>query len=152
MRTTAGVRDGRRMDRNRFAVVPGTHLVDRFLWLIGVPTGSCIAAWVLIDLASPGTVVTAHRVAAALPLIGLAGVLGYRWLTRDYVNLAFYIPFAIGALVFAPAMVDLAASLAVEPDGAQIPIVAYGVGFLLPFIAFGCGAAAFIRVASGNRA
>jgi hypothetical protein len=150
MRTTAVVRDRRCMDRNRFAVVPGTQLGNRFWWLVTVPTGAALAPWGLPALGH-NHLVTQMVIAALLPSVGLVSVLGYRWLTGDVVRLVPYLPLAVAAAVFAPATIDLALAMAREPDGAFIAILPVSLGFLLPFIAFGCGLTSFVRVSAARR-
>lgn len=78
-------------------------------------------------------------------MAGLVAVLTYRWWSRD-VRFLPYLPFALAAVVYGISMVDLAVAVARHPDGAFIPIVQYGIGFLLPFIAFVCGLAGFTLV------
>jgi hypothetical protein len=139
------------MNRSQFEVTPGTRRANRFFWLVGLPTGSCFATWVMVGFGGHHPV-TALVVAAFLPLVGLAGVLGYRWLTRDVVRLAAYVPFALGALVFAPATIDLAIDVSRDPDGNFIPVLPFGVGLLLPIVAFACGLSAFTLGARRTRA
>ncbi|RNL78574.1 hypothetical protein [Nocardioides marmorisolisilvae] len=140
------------MDRNQYEIVPGTRLANRFLWLVVVPTGACLAVWAVVILGTSNAPIGSAILAALCPVAGLACVVGYRWLTRDVVKLVAYLPVALGALVFGPSIIELGYEVAREPDGAFIPVLPYGVGFLLPFVAFACGLAAFTRVERRTRA
>ncbi len=107
--------------------------------------GSCFAAWGAAMLGSPHeSPGTPLMISGALPLVGLIAVGRYRWVARDRVPLAPYVPYAIAAAVFVVSMIMLGQDVNREPDGAFIPIVQLGVGFLLPFVALVCGLTSFV--------
>ena len=140
------------MNRTRFEVVPGTQRANRFLWLVAVPTGTCFANWWVVGAGARHHPISSAVVAALLPLVGLTSILTYRWLTQDVVRLEVYIPLALAAVVFGPSMIELGVAMSREPDGNFIPVLQYGLGFLLPWIAFICGLCAFTLVDRRTRA
>lgn len=83
-------------------------------------------------------------ISGVLPLAGLVAIGRYRWHARDRVLLAPYVPYALASVVFVVSMIELGKAVAREPDGAFIPIVQLGVGFLLPFIALIGGLTSFV--------
>jgi hypothetical protein len=128
-------------------------LHHRFLWLTVIPTGACLASWGVVFIGSPHeSPVVAIVIAGLLPLAGLAAVPAYRWYTDDHVRVLPYVPLTLVAVAFAASMVELAAAVAREPDGAFIPVLQVGLGFVLPFLAFACGLAGFILTAPRSTA
>jgi hypothetical protein len=75
-------------------------------------------------------------VAGFVPLASLAVVAWYRR-RRGTVRLGPYAPFAVVAIAFAGSMVDLAIYIANDPDHGMgiIPVLPFGLWFLLPFLA-----------------
>lgn len=106
-----------------------------FIWLALVPTAFAVAGWV--EWFGPYELDSRMNVVLSLvPLLGLLVVLEHALISRSWLVLVPFVPFAIAAIAFALAWRDLRAMCIPEPDCAAIPVVAYGAGLLLPFLAF----------------
>lgn len=113
------------------------------IWLALVPTAFALAAWVdwfgSYELESRMSVVM-----SLVPLLGLLVALEHALASRSWLVLVPFVPFAVAAVAFALAWRDLRAMCIPDPDCAAIPVVAYGAGFLLPFLAFFGGVGGWI--------
>jgi hypothetical protein len=138
------------MDRTPSESASAASPGNRFLWLFALPVGSSIASWCVLfltDGGGPGT----FAMAGCIPLLGVVGILAYKVLTLDQVLLVRYLPFFLAAVVYAGSMVDLAVAMSREPDGAFIPVLQLGIGFVLPLIALVCGVAGLVSTAPPRR-
>ncbi len=111
---------------------------NRILWLVLVPTFFAVLTWILLFVVGEWTAQRLN-VAALVPLACLAPPPAYRWLSRDRIPLWPFLPLTLAIGGFTAATLDLAAAVAVEPDGAFIPVITVGIGFILPAVAAACG-------------
>ncbi len=120
-------------------------ILTRFLWQVGLPTGSSFAAWGAVLLSYPhGSPGTPYMISAVLPLVGLVGAGRYRALADGRVLVAPYVPYALAAAGYAVSMIMLGRDVNRDPDGAFIPVYEGAIGFMLPFIALVCGLTSFV--------
>ncbi|MGO4256084.1 hypothetical protein [Marmoricola sp. RAF53] len=111
---------------------------NRILWLVLVPTAFAVLTWVLLFVVGEWTA-DRLNLAALVPLACLAPAPAYRWLSKDPIPLWPFLVLALAIGGYTAATLDLAAAVAVEPDGNFIPVVTVVGGFFLPAITAACG-------------
>lgn len=121
-----------------------------FVRLVVVPAAAAVLAWVVLFVLS-GDDVTRHVVAGLLPLLGCALMPTARGRWRRGLAAAALGLHALVCVAFALLMVTLADDMAREPHGQFIPVLPYGLAFLLPFLAVGCGTVAMVTTTNLDR-
>ncbi|MFL6060716.1 MAG: hypothetical protein ACJ72E_05760 [Marmoricola sp.] len=119
------------------------YVLSRLFALVVVPGACGFGAWgiLLVPWDEPAPLI----LFGALPTVGFAYVVLYRLLTRQRFPLGPLVPFLLAALVFLIWMIDLAQSVASDPNGAYIPIPQVYSGFLEPWPGVIGGVVSFVR-------